>query len=187
MPLDERFKLYVLSRVREIGESFKEPDEDWDNALVMYAGEENIDETKVLLCDWETEREKLLYGRLIMPAAMRKLKATAYAFVGTTWAVIYERKTLTKPTEADVMEEFEKIRENEPPPSEHPNRREQVIVVFGCSTGEQELWMAEIHRTEDEPPTLDEWSKDIVPAGQFQSDLLKFVQLVAMKNGKEGA
>lgn len=168
MPVDEKFKLDVLSLVRGIGEKFDEPDDDWMPVLI--AGE------IVVPLNFTDETAKDLMAELVMPIAIRESKAKEYAFVSSTWV-----STITPPEEMrdkSTEEQMRYIGEHYPPPSMSDQRKESVVVSFGSCDGTNEMWMAEIKRSEDKPPELSEWeyhgSNDY--EGRFVEPLMKAIK-----------
>jgi hypothetical protein len=127
--------------VKEIGEGFKEPDDDWTMWLLMEvkAGEVMVVE---LPAEWaNSDLMKEAIGRLLAEYA-KKVRLLKVGLVSSSWQVEGTKKDL---------EALQRIR-----PSQHPNRFEAVLVV-GVDPEIQKMISARIIRTETEPPKLADW------------------------------
>lgn len=130
------------SLVKEIGESFKEADDDWTMWLMLEvkSGEVMVIE---LPSEWaNSDMIKEALGQILAEYA-KKVRLLKVGLVSSSWQV--------EGTKKDLENTLQRVR-----PSEHPNRFEAVLVV-GVDPEIQKMISARIIRTETEPPKLSEW------------------------------
>jgi hypothetical protein len=87
---------------------------------------------------------KDLLAEDVLPALLREQNAVAMVLVTSTW---YIEQSQEDADEHGLLQ-----------PSQHPDRRE-ALTLMGLSQTAEALWMADITRHENAPPTLEEWKK----------------------------
>lgn len=135
---------HVALQASRIPESFTKPDDDWTPVMFMQTDES--DDLSIIPLEpyMGNDREKDILAEVLMPAAIKHLKATKVVMVLSVWAA-----------EVASPEELEPIRYV--PPSQRDNRREMVMIVEYTSDGVTRTASAEIERHEGAPPTLGDW------------------------------
>jgi hypothetical protein len=136
--------------VEDIGSSFTEPDDDWMFVCMGRTEDDGV----VIGVDpsaFQTEETKDQLPQLLANLAQRQ-GFVAYGMVISMWYVVLDKR--------DSPEEFDSLERDRswtgPRPSEHPKRKEGVLIV-GVDRFGDEAYTADIIRHDDAPPTLGEW------------------------------
>lgn len=162
----ELFGERVRRMIVEVGQEFKNPDDDWVSVLFFededgYPGVVPLpgeafanDDTKDVLV-------------VALTRLLEMAKAKRYALLLNAWML---RSSMPPPTEGTEEEKHELAKtqmlsehaEWTGHYDEHPDSVE-VLWVMLVDREHSELWMAEIKRNDETPPTLDEWR--LMPGG----------------------
>lgn len=132
------FVEYAKDFVRKIGESFKDPEDDWE-PVALIKGDEGIALVGLVL-------DKAHWPEVVS-AIVKKTKATKVALITSSWGLEF---TSSEEYDAYMADD------DAPSPSKHPNGVKQVVVnVFDAER--VEAWSAKILRDGEQPPVLGEW------------------------------
>ena len=127
-----------------VGEGFDDPDDDWAPMAMVSRADGTLLAVGIDPRFMANDGRKDMLAEEMLPAILREQEATAIVLLTSTWYVDQSRR--------DAAEHgFRR-------PSQDPNRKE-AVTLMGLSLTEQALWMADIERHEDAPPTLGEWRK----------------------------
>jgi len=130
---------HVKACATEVGESFTEPEEDWEPIALLQDADSH---TTIVLLDLPKELRPQAIVRMIL-----ELKARKVATVYSSWMRVVE------PEEVDTYEA-----ETDPGyVANHPDRKE-ILLVTVSDAERTESWMADIERTDDAPPALGVWT-----------------------------
>lgn len=147
-------------------EHFTDPDDDWEPILFVEGKDgSGITPLGQFMRD---DRHKELLANVVIPAVIEQFQATTIVMVLSTWTASVASK-----------EELEPIRYV--PPSQRPNRREQLLIIEYTREGVTRQAFAEIIRHEDSPPTLDEWTAvegETAFEGRFIGPIVKAMKAV---------
>jgi|ERR1700729_795951 len=133
------FVEYAKDSVRKIGESFKDPEDDWEPVALI----ENSD-GKAIIVALSAPKE---IWPMAVGAIVQQERATKVALITSSWGLEF---TSSEEYDAYMADD------DAPSPSKHPNGVEQVVVsVFDAER--VEAWSAKILRDGEQPPVLGEW------------------------------
>lgn len=132
------FTDWAKDAVRKIGESFTEPDDDWEPTALIEGGEGTIVVALAM--------EKALWPSAVAIMA-QKTKATKVALVTSSWGLHFSSSEEYDAYCADP---------DALSPSKHPNGIEMVAVTI-YDAERVEAWSARILRDGEQPPSLSEW------------------------------
>lgn len=136
----------VQFMVRDVGQGFTEPNEDWMPVVIT------VDEKAKMgvagVPDFfENSQTKEMFAQVVLPNLLKRFEANRYALVTSAW--ILRIKT-------DEWEEQTKnIKKSL---SEHPDHEECVMLCISDKDGD-EFYSAPILRDGEQPPVLGEWEK----------------------------
>lgn len=146
-------------------ELFTQPDDDWTPIAFLQGKDEQV--TFPLGEFMEDDRSKDILAHLILPGAIKHLKATSMVTVMSIW----QSKTSAESLATEYI-----------PPSQCEDRTEHVMITEYTAEGVQRQAFAQILRHEDKPPTLDEWQQmdDAIGfSGRFVEPIVKALKEVA--------
>lgn len=134
----------TLNQVRYVGEQFTKPDDDWMPVAFLYSRK------KIKIVGIEMTRGQKDGVVPALTAIAHGFKAVRGALVMSVWHHSVVMDSPLKEVEIGLMDQMG-VRN-------HPDRKEavQVELYDGKDT---EVWMADIIRHVDKPPTLGQWIK----------------------------
>jgi hypothetical protein len=133
--------------IEQIQREFTEPDDDFA-PVALVIGEKL---RTVVPMNIPNDEAKDIFANLVIPTTVRALEAWMVVLVLSAWTV--EMTPFEGETRAEAQARWEDLGVM---PSEHPNRKE--IVVLSCITAdEMQFWRADINRHKKKPPTLGAW------------------------------
>ena len=149
-------------------EHFTDPDDDWEPILFV-EGKTGTGMTP-LGQFMRNDGSKDMLAEVVIPAVVEQFQATTVVMVLSTWTASVASK-----------EELEPIRYV--PPSQRPDRREQLLIIEYTREGVTRQAFAEIIRHENSPPTLGDWDEQImdkaVLEGRFVEPIVKAMKAVS--------
>lgn len=148
----EVFAEEIKNMVKDLGETFDRPDDDWHSMLFVDRGGEKV----VVGIPGEAFADGQSKDFLvqILAKTLAHLQADRYALLLNAWAIGMPQTDLT-PEEAE-----EQLMAHHAEWSghyqDHPNAYE-VLTLYVVDKERQAMWITKIERHEDAPPTLAEW------------------------------
>ena len=127
---------FIRKGAAEVGATFTRPDADWSPIAFIVAPSELV---PVPLDEGMGNADDRDVVAMALAAQALMVGATHVGLVLSTWQVLAQER------EPDG-----------PPPSEHPDRFEALLVDV-ISADEERLWIAKIERHDTLPPALSEW------------------------------
>lgn len=128
-----------------IGESFTEPDAEWAPVMIYVTGS---GEHRAAPLSFSSDEEKVELFERTLPQLLRSESATHVVLVIPVWV-------LDLPTDSERLARVlhgEKV-------ADQPDKKE-YLVVSGATALQDEVWRAEVLRSDDAPPRLGEWRKE---------------------------
>ena len=137
----------VIAGVERVGQEFTRPDEDWWPVLLGQdiTGKRITVDVRPAYVD---EQSKEAFSASL-PFFIVEAKLHRVAWVASSWIV-----------ELEADEQAQVRHSGWPRPSQHP-RRKEVVVVYACSDEMESLSVAEILRDGVRPPRLAAWQQNV--------------------------
>jgi hypothetical protein len=133
----------VATIARQMPDSvFTDPEDDWAPIVFMEGKQGRV--TMPIHDFFEDELRKDLLCEVVLPAAIENFEATVVVMVVSTWVSKIAADLLTQTG-------------NYIPPSQQPDRIEQVLIIEYTADGVRRKAWAEIERFADKVPQLGEW------------------------------
>jgi hypothetical protein len=152
----EHFTEHIKRMVARVGEDFQDPADDWLSMLFFEGGDEGnefvITALPGELFDGSMRKDQLV---VVLDELMRQHNARRFALLLNSWAIRAE------PIEGETPEQAQErvMRTHEEYSGrfhEHPSAVE-MLTLFIADQYRDHMWMADIQRHTDRPPTLAEW------------------------------
>lgn len=155
------FADFIKQGVREVGESFENPDDDWMMVSFFVAPDPNEGEKEMLAVMPIFHDDKDEIAKIQVLFATQQ-KARLFGMVSSSWMIINDAAEMTD-------EEFE--RQMVEGIADHPDRIEAVFVQV--MDGERsEFWHAKILRDGEQPPAMGEWDgPELDHVGRFVDNM----------------
>jgi hypothetical protein len=162
----DQFETFVKEYVENIAEKLK-PSEDWEQTFYVV----NDEGAFRGFIDFNVDKDKEIFCKLLMPSLIHRTKAFIYCFVSTGWQI---PKNLSKSG----------IR-----PSQHPDRVE-ILFIEVISFDKIRFLTGNIIRQEGKHPQIESWKvSDNSSQGRFvdpvKKALLKNNKKCELNNGKK--
>lgn len=175
----QSFELTVEGHSRaakEIGDRFKEPDDDWAPMLIL-----DTQDTRwiVPLIQLMNEDTKGLLANYFIPGAILVTQAWCASFVTSAWGVFKYAQSEAEQEKFKAARRYSDLLGEGVTPSSSPDR-EEVVLLNTLSKDQVDARIARIYRKKNSPPKLgkwDEFGKGTI-GGQFFDPMREALKMV---------
>ena len=162
----EVFGETVRQMVKGVGSTFEKPDDDW--ICMLFFEDKNGDPGMTPLPPqmFENDQTKDLLVALIAHM-LRHMNVKRYALLLNGWML---KTSIPRDVEESAAQAEEQLLALHAEWSGHYDKHPESVEVLSLVVADSEqsqMWLAEIKRTEDAPPTLDTWQKGGEDGGRF--------------------
>jgi hypothetical protein len=144
----EKFRTLILDTAADLGKTFTKPDDDWGPALFLWTAKGlSVSDLAGLFYNNDTKDR----AAPALATLFRRTKPTLAALVSGAWQHRIEADGPLAGLAVDMALALGV--------ADHPDREEVLMLQAASAAGDDELWVAPIHRSADRPPTLGDWQR----------------------------